>query len=176
MMTGGRHSVIETSRDDTNRERRAWQVAKSKDGIDGEAHPFSLLIQALGDDEYGDPVTSCTITRESPGNAPKPLTKAQSTAMFSYHDAASKVGTLDDDGDFVGLHVDAWRPEFYRTCVADSVTTKRQTFHRVRRELVELHQLSVNDDFYRGCSIVEPLLEDGIRASLLKKRAEYEAE
>ncbi len=51
-------AAVEVSRDG---DRREWKVSKSKDGIDGEAHPFKLHIEALGVDEYGDPVTSCTI-------------------------------------------------------------------------------------------------------------------
>ncbi len=51
-------AAVEVSRDG---DRREWKVAKSKDGIDGEAHPFKLHIEPLGMDEYGDPVTSCTV-------------------------------------------------------------------------------------------------------------------
>lgn len=51
-------AAIEVSRDG---DRREWKVAKSKDGADGDAHPFKLHIEALGFDEYGDPVTSCTV-------------------------------------------------------------------------------------------------------------------
>ena len=51
-------AAVEVSRDG---DRREWKVAKSKDGADGDAHPFKLHIEALGFDEYGDPVTSCTV-------------------------------------------------------------------------------------------------------------------
>jgi hypothetical protein len=51
-------AAIEVSRDG---DRREWRVAKSKDGQDGDAHPFRLHIETLGLDEYGDPVTSCTV-------------------------------------------------------------------------------------------------------------------
>ena len=50
--------AVEVSRDGDARE---WKVAKSKDGIDGAAHPFRLQVETLGVDEYGDPVTSCTV-------------------------------------------------------------------------------------------------------------------
>ena len=50
--------AVEVSRDGDARE---WKVAKSKDGIDGAAHPFRLQVEVLGVDEYGDPVTSCTV-------------------------------------------------------------------------------------------------------------------
>jgi phage/plasmid primase-like uncharacterized protein len=51
-------AAIEVSRDG---DRREWKVAKSKDGADGDAHPFKLEIETLGIDAYGDPITSCTV-------------------------------------------------------------------------------------------------------------------
>jgi putative DNA primase/helicase len=40
-------------------------VAKSKDGQDGDAHPFKLQIEALGTDAYGDAITSCVVVRDT---------------------------------------------------------------------------------------------------------------
>lgn len=54
--------AVEVSRDG---DRREWKVAKSKDGIDGDAHPFKLHIETLGIDGYGDPVTSCTVAADT---------------------------------------------------------------------------------------------------------------
>jgi hypothetical protein len=51
-------AAVEVSRDD---DRREWKVAKSKDGADGDAHPFRLQVETLGTDEHGDPITSCTV-------------------------------------------------------------------------------------------------------------------
>jgi len=51
-------AAVEVSRDG---ERREWRVAKSKDGQEGDSQPFMLKVQTLGVDEYGDPVTSCTV-------------------------------------------------------------------------------------------------------------------
>ncbi|MDA8416484.1 MAG: AAA family ATPase [Betaproteobacteria bacterium] len=51
-------AAIEVRRDGDNRE---WLIAKSKDGEDGEAHPFKLDIVELGTDEDGEPITSCTV-------------------------------------------------------------------------------------------------------------------
>ena len=55
-------SAIEVSRDG---DRREWKVAKAKDGQDGDAHPFKLQIEALGVDDFGDPVTSCTVRADT---------------------------------------------------------------------------------------------------------------
>lgn len=51
-------AVIEVSRTD---DRREWSVAKSKDGEDGEVHPFRLEVVEVGQDEDGEPITSCVV-------------------------------------------------------------------------------------------------------------------
>ena len=55
-------AAVEVSRDG---DRREWRVAKSKDGQDGDSHPFKLQIEALGVDEHGDPVTSCVVVPDT---------------------------------------------------------------------------------------------------------------
>lgn len=51
-------AAIEVSRNDA---RREWSIAKSKDDADGERHAFALRVMEFGEDEHGDPVTSCVI-------------------------------------------------------------------------------------------------------------------
>ena len=51
-------AAIEVSRNDG---RREWSVAKSKDDADGGRHAFALRVVELGDDEHGEPVTSCVV-------------------------------------------------------------------------------------------------------------------
>ncbi len=51
-------AAVEVSRDG---DRREWKVAKSKDGQDGDAHPFKLQTEMLGTDEHGDAFTSCVV-------------------------------------------------------------------------------------------------------------------
>jgi hypothetical protein len=55
-------AAIEVTRTD---DRREWKIAKSKDGEDGEAHPFRLDVVQIGEDEDdGEPVTSCIVVPE----------------------------------------------------------------------------------------------------------------
>ncbi len=54
-------AAVEVSRDGDQRE---WKVAKSKDGQDGDAHPFKLQIETLGTDDHGDAITSCVVVRD----------------------------------------------------------------------------------------------------------------
>ncbi len=53
--------AIEVTRDG---DRREWSIHKSKDGEDGEAHPFRLDVVTIGEDEDGEPVTSCVVVPE----------------------------------------------------------------------------------------------------------------
>lgn len=57
-LLGALDAVIEVSRND---DRREWRTAKSKDGSDGDAHPFRLDVVELGTDSDGEPLTSCAI-------------------------------------------------------------------------------------------------------------------
>lgn len=58
--------AIEVSR---NGDSREWKLAKSKDGEDGSPHPFRLEALVVGEDEDGEPISSCVITEESPSAA-----------------------------------------------------------------------------------------------------------
>ncbi|WP_338416381.1 AAA family ATPase [uncultured Sphaerotilus sp.] len=64
--------TIEVTRDD---DRRQWRVSKSKDGEDGGGHAFKLHVHELGEDDDGDPLTSCAIrpdTSASEERRPQP--------------------------------------------------------------------------------------------------------
>lgn len=51
--------------------RREWIVAKSKDDETGAAHPFKLLVVELGNDDCGDPITSCVVVPDESVQAVK---------------------------------------------------------------------------------------------------------
>ncbi|WP_080003499.1 AAA family ATPase [Burkholderia pseudomallei] len=51
-------AAIEVNRSD---DRREWSIAKSKDDADGERTAFVLRVVELGEDEDGEPVTSCIV-------------------------------------------------------------------------------------------------------------------
>lgn len=61
------HAALDVAIEVTRSEdRREWIVAKSKDGTDGEAHPFRLEVVDLGEDEEGEPITSCVVVAAEP--------------------------------------------------------------------------------------------------------------
>lgn len=64
-------------------DRRAWSIAKAKDGKDGDAFPFELVLHTLGVDSDGDDITSCTV-RPAFGNIlgkPQPKGAKQQAAL-----------------------------------------------------------------------------------------------
>ena len=121
---------------------REWSVAKAKDGEDGKAHPFTLEVVDMGEDEEGDPITSCVIQPAAGSGARvKPLNPTQRVAMDAFQAAAALSGNH-------WCGVEAWRVEFYRRSTADNQAAKQKAFARVRRELVNLGELTVEDDIY----------------------------
>lgn len=60
-LLGALDAAIEVTRTD---DRREWRTAKSKDGSDGDAHPFRLEVVELETDDEGEPVTSCVVAPE----------------------------------------------------------------------------------------------------------------
>lgn len=138
-------AAIEVKRSGEDRE---WSVAKAKDGADGKSHPFMLDIVTMGEDEDGDPITSCVIRPSAgAGVRAKPLTQAQQSGMDAFMAAAS--ANIGGDDQSVHARVEQWREEFYRRSTADNPDSKARTFRRVRTELVELGRLTFRDEVYR---------------------------
>jgi len=127
-------------------DQRSWQVAKSKDGEDGKAHPFRLEVVQLGIDDDGDPVTSCVI-QQGGEPAKKPLTPALQRGMVTFH-AAAKGGSAS---------LEDWRAAYYLSSTGDTVDAKKKSFLRIRNQLVELRQLTANNDIYSLPTIFETL-------------------
>ena len=134
---------------------RSWTTEAGKGGKskDGEAvtQAFELLQVDLGLDDDGLPITSAVAIPVSASAQIrlKPLTARQSEALESYRRAAELHGSLGNRGQFEGLSVDEWRPEFYRTCTADTQHAKKVAFQRMRTDLVTLGRLTADNDVYR---------------------------
>lgn len=138
---------IEVTRDGAN---RAWSIAKSKDGQDGYSHAFQLQQVPLGQDEHGDPITSCVCLPldDQQIERKRPLTPRQQEGITSLCRAAIEFGEDTQDGRQVQVQLESWRVEFYRCCTADGSDAKRAAFTRVRQDLVSLGHVSVLNDWY----------------------------
>lgn len=56
----GMDAVVATSR---TGDARDWTNEKEKDDQDGQTHPFRLRVVEVGEDDDGDPITSCVVER-----------------------------------------------------------------------------------------------------------------
>jgi AAA domain len=122
-------------------DRRDWKVAKSKDGQDGCEHSFNLEIISLGDDEYGDSITSCVvIPTEQPASHTKPLTPSQRLAFDTL--------AAQDDLFGTGIHRDVWRDAFYPLCNVEKQEAKRKAFNRALNELIVQGRVSAVNDMF----------------------------
>lgn len=150
---------------------RRWKVDKAKDGQDGVEHRFRLTTVKIGRDADGDDLTSCIIEPDEtkPTSNGRPLTDNQKRGLATFQQAAGVAGILDETGNFAGLHLSAWRDAFYRESTADNDEAKKKAFQRVRRDLVDLGQLSVTDDVYRlagsGAVVGEAILSGTLARS-----------
>ena len=156
---------------------RSWSTDPAKGGKskDGEAvtKGFDLESVPLGVDEDLSPINSAVVV---PCGASlhqlKPLTQAQKCAMDAYDTAAREHGTLDAEDNFAGLHVEAWRTEFYRTTTADNTHAKKTAFQRARNDLVKLGQVSVVNDVYRLEGMMAFM--ENTFAEALRQKGDYE--
>lgn len=129
-------------------DEREWSVAKAKDGADGKGHQFILEVVEMGEDDDGDPITSCVIRVSHVSSVKdKPLTKVQQQGMDAFMEAsASNIGGSDSR---VHARIDQWRKAFYRNRGSDADEANRKAFSRVRDELIKFGLLSVEGEIYR---------------------------
>lgn len=104
----------------------------------------------MGHDDDDDPITSCVITaEEAPPAFEKPFSQNQTLGIHSYCDTAATRATMGADGEFIGVHLEDWRPVFYAGSTAATDDGKRQAFHQARRGLLSRGAMTVNNDVYR---------------------------
>ena len=63
------HSSLVSAMDATieverNGDSRLWRADKEKDAADGHGHAFKLRVVELGEDDDGDPITSCVVAED----------------------------------------------------------------------------------------------------------------
>lgn len=122
--------------------QRGWQLTKSKEGVDGDPHSFSLEVVNLGFDEDGDALTSCAVAPSTPLSAPqKPITGGGEQVLDAFKAALAAAGT------FV-VQKEAWRREFYKLRGDDKEGTKRKAFNRGLDELVQAGQVGSYEGGY----------------------------
>lgn len=78
-------------------DQRSWQVIKSKDGSEGNPHPFTQEMVKIGVDEYGEDITSCVVTPSTVKGEvtthkqnPIPTSKHQRVTLMALQEELSK--------------------------------------------------------------------------------------
>ena len=89
-------AAIEVTRID---KRHEWAIDKSKDASDGERRAFTLQVVDIGNDDDGEPVTSCVVVADN-GNATRQRVKlpSGSTQRIVYE----ALGALLREGEHLG--------------------------------------------------------------------------
>jgi hypothetical protein len=147
---------------------RTWRIEKAKDGEDGATHGFRLEGVVIGQDDFGEEITSAVVISDhNATNSDKPLTGNRRLALQTFHEAANSHGTIAEDGSFAGVPIAAWREAFYRASPAENDDAKRKAFNRARNDLIEIGALTVENDVYRR-SGANSNIENALIATTLK--------
>ena len=127
-------------------DRREWKVAKAKDGQDGAGHPFCLEVVDLGEDDEGEPVTSCVV---APDESPQDVTRCRQPKGGNQKVVLDALGELlRKSGAFGRAGAPAVRPCVEVEAAVDAIAPrltcepKRQK-ERVRLALTGLHAAGV---------------------------------
>lgn len=115
---------------------------KMKDGQPPSDLAFIIEAHEVGQRKDGASIFSVALREVPPQQArAKPLTPSQSAAIASFHAACTAKGE-----NVTSLHVEEWRPHFYKSSTADGDGGKKKAFQRGRKGLCDAGVLVVTDD------------------------------
>lgn len=123
-------------------ERIMWTLKKVKDGSGGGEHYFKLEVVTLGEDEDGDPITSCVIVPDFAPAHERRLSAGMRLGLETF------MAARGDSEDSARVHLDSWRKLYNGASIADTPEAKKKAFQRARKDLVEAGILSVSNDIY----------------------------
>lgn len=121
---------------------------KIKEGESGDHvfKAFELSVWAVGENQDGETVTSCAVREINEGDLPnKPKTKATPDRKI----ALETLRELYKANDEKPVHLDAWRPEFYKLSASSTKDAKEKAFERARKYLADNAIIEVENDFYK---------------------------
>lgn len=137
------------------------EAHKQRDGVSGKTFSYTLRSVYLGDDQDGDPITSCVVEpAEAPGKKPERLTGQGLIAMQAFGDALAEHGLIRTGADFPSnrqsVSLDHWRVACDRHSLTDgeSEGAARQAFGRAWKGLQEKGLIRVIDGFAWRCADV----------------------
>jgi hypothetical protein len=155
-LTGACDAQLAVKRDGEN--NVVVTVEFMKDGIEGEVIRSHLELVQLGQDEDGDPITSCVIepVAEGIGSLAKRSVKLTAPARLALQllgDAIVEGGKVPSTsaripGNTRTITVETWRQYCYAGMISDSgkQDSKRKAFTRASAELQQAHVIGVWQD------------------------------
>jgi len=133
-LQGAADTVIQCRK---NEDRHLALVEKQKDGQDNIPLPFALDQVELGEDEDGEPVTSCVVTYDHDGKA-RPLTGWTATAVkvLRYLRQSMQAGSTGNLAAYVtDIPLQSYHNHWYMERPDDKKDTVRKTARRVLEDL-----------------------------------------
>jgi len=140
---------------------RVATVEKSRDGVAGEQFPFNLEVVNLGEDQDGDPVTTCIVTPtdaapRQPGAAK--LSGVARIALQSLREAIADhgqtmPGTSTIPGNIRAVRIEQWRVQFRLRYGTDDdggerdVETIKKAFQRGREALHKEQAIGISNPY-----------------------------
>lgn len=130
---------------------RNIEVKKARDGERKNLGGMSLEVVHLGEDEDGDPVTSCYVVKTFAKIEAKRPSDRLLRILEEFKVLARNV---EEDNRAAGqngpvrVSVERWREHFYRHDTNDKTDSKLKAFNRARADLVDKRLLEVSNDFY----------------------------
>ena len=130
-------------------EARFWKTTKLKEAECNTRRGFKLKAVDIGMNEDGEPETSCVVEPDdSAVQRKKPLSSTLTYALESLRETLKTKGDIGDKHGNVSVHLDEWRPIFYKGHPAANQKAKEKAFLRARKALVDAEVIDVNDDYY----------------------------
>lgn len=123
--------------------RAVLKTSKEKDNADDRAITFDLKVWEVGTDDDGQPVTSCVaVPLEGVAYTPRPnLAPAQTRALDTLREALQA-----NSADRVTL--EEWRVVYFKRSTESTPESKRVSFSKSRKALVEAGLVAVENDTY----------------------------
>lgn len=144
---GALDGAIIAFRDDRGRK---FKIDKVKDGEDGKFFGFKLETVVIGKDADGDDITSCVVIPDelplASENHGSKLSKGELFLQSLYWEAFAEARQYDYNCDKRGVPMELWRKVFFKKSHLENDASKRRTFNRDVKRLIEEGHFAVEND------------------------------
>lgn len=126
----------------------SWETEKVKDGQDGQTFHFRREVVHLGNDEDGDPITSCIIEQEYVSTKKSKYTSADVEKFEVFKKAVELFGVPDRAGEnmLIGVDREEWRNHFYEESSCTTPGSKKSAFNKLINKLKSLEFIKERTD------------------------------